>query len=131
MGVALIILLVVCLLWPWLMKLLRVYMARRAEDMLRRMAGAPPRQKKSRNPFKGKREDGSAKKRHRRQQPPTPSPAQMMRDVAEDVEYTEIREFTQTTERVGDTTRTRTVYHESQVEDAKYTEVKEFKHQKH
>lgn len=48
----------------------------------------------------------------------------MMKEVAEDVQYTEVREYSQTTIHTesGDTS---TTYTETQVEDVKFTEIKD------
>jgi len=47
MGVFLIILLLLLILWPWISpyvtRWIRMFMARRAEDMMRRMMGMPSR----------------------------------------------------------------------------------------
>lgn len=97
---------------------LQGYMARRAEDMLRKMAGQPTR-KEERRRTQQQKSSGP---------PPPPShrhPAKMMNEVAEDVEYTEIREYSETTIEVGSgPERQQRIYRESQVEDVKYTEIK-------
>lgn len=121
MGGFLLILILIFLLWPLIMRWMQGFMARRAEDMLRRMAGAPSRKeeqkyrKKTENEKRG-RPYSSDRRRH---------PAKIMNEVAEDVEYTEIVEYSETTIEVGTgPERHQRIYRESQVEDVKYTEIK-------
>ena len=109
-------------------------MSRRAEDMMRRMMGMPSRKEERR---KAKRQSagdgfsrtrtgsaGSAGNAHRRHRPPTADAAAILKSVAEDVEFTEIREFESTTiadERKGE----QRIYREEQVTDAEFTEIKD------
>ena len=121
MSVFFAILIIVILLWPLISKWLRGFMARRAEDMLRRMAGAPTRKQEQK--ARRKRE-----KEQRAQKPPTPpgpKPTDLMREVAEDVEFTEIKDFSSTTIETENGRYEQRTYRESQVEDVKFTEVKE------
>ena len=105
-------------------------MSRRAEDMMRRMMGMPSRKERR----KAKRQSagdgfsrtrtGSAGNAHRRHRPPTADAAAILKSVAEDVEFTEIREFESTTiadERKGE----QRIYREEQVTDAEFTEIKD------
>lgn len=133
MGIFLIILLLICLFWPWISKWVgrwvQGFMARRFEDMTRRMMGMPSRKEERRrnrnsetNGGNGRRRD--ARRRHRR---PTENAADIMKTVAEDVEFTEVREFESTTiteETISGGTRTRRVYREEQVSDAEFVEIK-------
>ena len=106
-------------------------MARRAEDMMRRMMGMPSRKEEERARRKAGRESrgGSAthrrgddtQRRHRR---PQVDAADLLNSVAEDVEYTEIREFDSTTIISEDPDGHRAEYREEQVSDAEYVEIK-------
>lgn len=110
-------------------------MANRAEDMMRRMMGMPSRKEEERarrrsgketsghrknNEFSGKTSAG-----RRRHPDPSFDAAAVMKSVAEDVEYTEIREFESTTIAGTDSRSGRaSVYTEEQVSDAEYVEIK-------
>lgn len=124
MGVFLIILLILALLWPYIMRWMRGYLMRKAEDRLRQMMGAPPRQEE-RKQRRQRREDPRRGDTRRRR--PNPHPAQAMKEVAEDVRYTEIIDYSESTSTVDvqqeNGTRHRE-YHEEQVEDVKFTEIK-------
>lgn len=130
MGIALIIIALLFLLWPYIVRWLQRYMTRRAEDMFRRMAGQPTRKEEQR--AQRKQRNASSHNRHNdsrgeRPQPPRNPvhPAKMMNEVAEDVEFTEIREYSESTLEVGTgPKRQQRIYRESQVEDARYTEIK-------
>lgn len=132
MGIFLIILIIVLVCWPWISpyisRWIRNFMSRRAEDMMRRMMGMPSRKeerKKARRQESEKRKGagGYSSARGRKKSRHATHPAELMKKVAEDVEYVEIKEFESTTiiEDDGDTQR---VYHEEQVTDVEYTEIK-------
>lgn len=106
-------------------------MSRRAEDMMRRMMGMPSRKEERR---KAKRQSagdgfsrtrtGSAGNAHRRHRPPTADAAAILKSVAEDVEFTEIREFESTT--IADELKgEQRIYREEQVTDAEFIEIKD------
>lgn len=110
-------------------------MAHRAEDMMRRMMGMPTRREEERMRRKaakdsdntgGKTSRGSGSRQTRRHhRTPDFDAAEVMKQVAEDVEYTEIREFESTT--IAETDRSTgktTIYEEEQVTDAEYVEIK-------
>lgn len=124
MGVFLIILVAIFLLWPWIVKWLRGYMARRAEDMMRRMAGMPPRKEEERRRREQNRERRSERKR-REAERRAEDGLRSMREYAEDVEFTEVREFSESTIIGQEESGKRRVYSESQVSDAEYTEIRE------
>lgn len=98
-------------------------MARRAENYFRRMAGMPPRdngkkRKQKADAGNGARRGGQNPRRHTDDGPIIP------KEYAEDVEFTEYKEYSE-----ADLLRTEepdgtTTYRESQVEDAEYTEIK-------
>lgn len=123
-GTIIAIILIVFLLWPQITRWITRLMMRSWEKKLRNMAGqfggaAPP-------PNEGKRPDG---RRRKGNNPPPGSrqkqhPARMMKEVAEDVQYTEVREYSQTTIHT-ESDGTSTTYSETQVEDVKFTEIKD------
>lgn len=117
-GFILIIILVVFLLWPQIMRWLQGYMLRKAEDRLRQMAGQPTR----------KEEEQMRRGRERKQRRKTKvnrHPAQELNKVAEDVQFTEIHEYSgDSIDIEEDTSGGRREYREEQVEDVQYTEIK-------
>lgn len=122
MGVFLIIILIIALLWPWIMRWMRAYMMRKAEERLRAMMGMPPRQEEDRRQRheRERQRRSESNGRHR----PDPHPARAMREVAEDVRYTEYFDYSETSVKTDGGTATRREYHEQQVEDVKFTEIK-------
>ena len=79
MGVFLIILLILALLWPYIMRWMRGYLMRKAEDRLRQMMGAPPRQEERRQDRQRRDDSRRGDTRRRRS---NPHPAQAMKEVA-------------------------------------------------
>lgn len=122
-GTIIAIILIVFLLWPQITRWITRLMMRSWERKLRKMAGqfggaTPP-------PNDGKRHGGRRRKGDTPPPQPKPKhPARMMKEVAEDVQYTEVREYSQTAIHTesGDTS---TTYTETQVEDVKFTEIKD------
>lgn len=124
MGVFLIILLILALLWPYIMRWMRGYLMRKAEDRLRQMMGAPQRQEERRQNRQRRDDSRRGDTRPRRS---NPHPAQAMKEVAEDVRYTEIIDYSESTSTVDvqeENGTRRREYHEEQVEDVKFTEIK-------
>lgn len=125
MGVALIIIILICAFWPAIVRLLQRFMARRAEDMVRRMAGMPSRKeekRRRRQQQQQQRQNGS----RRHGSPGNPGEGvRAMKEYAEDVAFTEIREFS-SDEVIAEeeTGKNRRVYREEQVSDAEYVEIK-------
>lgn len=120
MGSALLILIIIFLLWPLIMRWIRGFMAHRAEDILRRMAGAPSRKEEQQRRKSNEREKRGPYSADRRRHP-----AKILNEVAEDAEYTEIIEYSESTIEIDNgPERHRRIYRESQVEDVKYTEIK-------
>lgn len=121
------------LLMPWFQR----YMARKAEDMIRRQMGMPPREKKSWRQRRAEarqqssdnsrqyRADGASRNKRRRHNPDEPI---IPREYAEDVEFVEIKEFenvevaAETVDSNGRTTRTESV--ETQISDAEWVDIK-------
>lgn len=128
MGIFLIFLLIVALLWPYIMRLLRRYMAGRAEDMMRRMAGMPTRKEERRRARKNRAAASGGngpRQESRRHRAPSQDAASIMKDVAEDVEFTEIREFeSESILEEEDSKRARRIYREEQVSDVEFTEIR-------
>lgn len=133
MGTFLIILIILFVCWPWITKWtgrwFRGFMSRRAEDMMRRMMGMPSRKEEKR-----RRSAGGGKRDYHRQwqsaggrsyrRPPRENAATLMKSVAVDVEYTEIKEFNSASF-VTDDGRNVRIVTERQVSDVEYTEIKE------
>lgn len=129
MGIALLILIVLFALMPAIVRLLRGYMQRRAEDYVRRMMGMPPRPGKRsgdapRDAGRTGRGGGTYRRQARRaaQSPQEPI---IPREYAEDVEYTETKEYSRTTAGAasGDGNGRTRVRVESQVEDVEWEEI--------
>lgn len=123
MGGFLIFLLIIALLWPLLMRWFRRFMAHRTEDFIRKMTGQPSRrqERKRRRTEERNAAESSDYRRPRRFR----HPADQLKKVAEDVEYTESVDYSESTTLDGDNARARRIYREEQIEDVKYTEVKE------
>lgn len=137
-----IFLLIVIICWPWVSRFIRrkagEYMARKQEDLLRRMMGMPPRDRKAQKKSSGSShawgaksssgpdpdafttDNGKGPKRHRGS---NRSIAALMQLVAVDVTFTEVREFASTTiGKDGGASISYTV--EEQISDVKFTEIK-------
>lgn len=108
-------------------------MARRAEDMLRRMMGMPSHKEERRaNRRSGAYAGGDAgtgsrkyrKSGRRYHREPRTDAAALLKSVAVDVEYTEIREFSSDSVIGGDNPQ-RHAYDEEQVSDVEYMEIRE------
>lgn len=125
MGTVLIILIVLALLWPWILKWLRGFMARRAEDMLRKMTGQPTRRQERKMKRERQRADNTQSSRRQHSRHPATHPADELRKVAVDVEYTESVDYSETSVIDNGKTSSRREYHEQQVEDVKFTEIKD------
>lgn len=131
MGTVLIILIIIFLVFPLvrgpLSRWFSGFMARRTEDMVRRMMGMPSRKEEKKRRKKaaeggsrfsgGRRRSGAASRDRERH------PAAMMQPVAVDVEYTEIREFESRTT-ISDDGQSMRIVTEEQVSDAEYVEIR-------
>lgn len=140
MGVALIIFLIILLCWPTIVKWIgpivsrwvNRFMANRAEDFIRNATGMPPRpgsrkarkqarqQSKSQNAADGRFSSGRSRRRQKRYDNGPLIP----KEYAEDVEFTETVDYSETTiaEENGD--RRYSSYSESQVSDVEWEEIK-------
>lgn len=99
-------------------------MSRRTEDMIRRMMGMPTRkEEKRRRKEQDRRRKTSGRNGYGPTRHPQNHPAEMMKSVAVDVEYTEIKEFNSTTivEDQNDNTK---IITEEQITDVEFTEIK-------
>lgn len=130
MQYVLIILILLFLVWPLIKgpvtRWFRTFMAHRTEDMMRRMMGMPSRKEERRRRKKEEKERRKSNfsaggphgaRRHR------VNPAAMMREVAVDVEYTEIKEFESRTS-IDETEGTTKIICEEQISDAEFIEIK-------
>lgn len=131
MSIFLIIILLAIAFWPWISKWLRIFMARRAEDMMRRMAGMPSRKEEQRRRKQRQRQQQQRRQsayphdRARRDNSQDPEEGlRSMQEYAEDVEFTEIKEYSETTIRQEGGNGNTRIYHESQVSDVEFTETK-------
>ncbi len=115
-------------LWPRISRYLRrkaiEYMARRTEDMFRKMAGMPPRDEQPKSKRKSAASSRSSSSSRGGSQRPRRRyrPAALMQLVAVDVTYTEYREFRSTT--IAPDGTTVEFRYEEQVTDVKFTEYK-------
>lgn len=111
--------------------LVRQYMAHRAEDMMRRMMGMPSRKEERSRRRREETEShtrtssrgagGQSREGARRHRRPSFDVAELLRSVAVDVEYVEIREFASTV--ISGGAGMRLVY-EEQVSDVEYVEIR-------
>lgn len=108
--------------WPLLRPVIARWMQNRTEDTIRRMMGMPSRKEekkaKKRAEKEAARSNSNSRRTHRNSQSPQ-SPI-IPKEYAEDVEFTEYREFSYKETTVTTDNKT---YHESQVEDVEYKEV--------
>lgn len=125
----LIILVVLFLCWPMISRLLSRwfsgFMARRTEDMLRRMMGMPSRKEEKRASGRSSASTnagGTSGSRYHRE--PRTDAATLLKSVAVDVDYTEIKEFGTDPVRGEEGNRSRK-YDEEQVSDVEYMEIRE------
>ncbi len=127
MGVALIIIILICLFWPVIMRYLQRFMANRAEDMVRRMAGMPSRKEEKRRRKEAQKRNASngAASSYSRSTEEAVDGVKAMREYAEDVTFTEIKEYSSETIIGEDPTgKERRIYREEQVSDVEYVEIK-------
>ncbi len=130
MAIALIIFLVVFLCWPMIMRWVKAFMARRAEDFIRSATGMPPRPGSREDKRRQRSQDGassarrSSQSRRRSRRSGADEPI-IPREYAEDVEFVETKDYSETTIGTIDESGRKTVhYHESQVSDAEWEEIK-------
>lgn len=113
----------------WLSPLLQRWMMGKMEDRVRRMAGMPTRKeerkaRKKKGASRGRKAADPWESYRTGGQPRRRSSVEIMQSYAEDVEYVEIKNYSDDSETLTETvktTRTTTVV-ESQVEDAEFEE---------
>lgn len=131
MEVFLIILLVLFVLLPllrrWLQPLFVRYARRKAEDFIRRQMGVPPvskEERKARRRQEKARREGNFYGNVRGSYGADTEDSVIPKEYAEDVEFVEIKEFSQeeiASDRKGNTSRE--YYHETQISDAEWEEI--------
>ncbi|MGM9816101.1 MAG: hypothetical protein ACI304_03460 [Lepagella sp.] len=128
--IIILIILIICWPWisPWLMRHIRNFVARHIENTIRRSMGVPPPPKQKRRRRWSRKDepeihDDGTSRQSDYGEPPHGKPADMMKQVAEDVKFVEIKEFEETT--IGDTPRETPYYREEQVSDAEFIEIKD------
>lgn len=137
MGIFLIILIIVIACWPWISRWLKQFLARRAEDYLRKATGMPPRpgsreekrqqRASSRQTYSSSQDNfsdsayGRSSRQRRRTRNGYKEPI-IPPEYAEDVEFVETKSFSETT--IGDSGRQIRQFHESQVSDVEWVEIK-------
>ncbi len=104
-------------------------MARRAEDMVRRMAGMPSRkeeQRRRKQQEKQQRQNNANGYRNRGYSSSgnPEDTLKSMQEYAEDVEFTETKEYSDSDILENDGNGDSRIYRENQVSDAEYTEIK-------
>ena len=101
-------------------------MARRAEDMVRKMAGMPSRKEEERQ-RKQQRDNSYSRTglRCRQYASNEEDCIRSMQEYAEDVEFTETKEYSESEILENESRSERRVYREEQVSDAEYIEIKE------
>ncbi len=123
---ALLILIIMILAWPWITRWVRALIARKLEDAVRKAAGMPPRQKGNKASSAGdfgrnhdRRSEYYGYTRGRKGRPVYDDGPIIPKEYAEDVEFVEDKELSRTS--VGSEAsdgRRRERYEESQVSDA-------------
>ena len=138
MGIALIIFLILLLCWPtiskWISRWAARFVARRSEEILRKAMGMPPHPDscKENKKQKGNRQEAYSstsgygrRKSSGRRRTGYSSPGPIIpKEYAEDVEFVEVKSFSETEIASDRTAKTETYYHESQVSDVEYVEIK-------
>ena len=120
------------LLRRWFAPLLQRWMLGKMEDNMRRMAGMPTRKEERKARRKAARQRGTdeefgpryERSRNGRGAYPQPSAGGMMQHVAEDVEFTEIREYKDENTHIVEHTEVKYRV-EEQVEDAEFEDLKQ------
>lgn len=121
----LVILLIVIVIWiagPYIRALFQRWLMRRLQKSFFKAAGIPDPEKERKNQKKKKKNDthGSSHRRHQR----TSDEPIIPRDYAEDVEFTEYKEYTTETSIDESESRIR-IHEEEQVSDVQFTEIKD------
>lgn len=126
MATLLVIGIILFLLWPNIKRWLAGYMARKTEDFIRQATGMPPREKGRRgsSASSGHSSYNGAGTRARNNIKEDGGPI-IPKEYAEDVEFVETVEYSETIIGEEHNGESKNVKSESQVSDAEYIEVKE------
>lgn len=137
MGIVLTIILILILCWPAIKRWAARFIANRTEDYFRKAAGMPPRpgsreanrQARQESRSSGRENRNSTRyssfsgRRTRRQSPPSNEPL-IPKEYAEDVEFVETINYSETVIGASSSDGKTTVYHESQVSDVEWEEIR-------
>lgn len=121
MAYILIIIIVLVAIWPVLRPYVARWMQHRTEDTIRRMMGMPSRKEEKKARRRAEKEAQSNQASRRQYKSPHPQGPIIPKEYAEDVEYTEYKEYTRKETVIN---ADKTSFHESQVEDVEYKEVR-------
>ncbi|MDE7108528.1 MAG: hypothetical protein K2O49_00980 [Muribaculaceae bacterium] len=133
-----IIIVIIILVWlifgarirAWLTRRINNFIANRTEDFIRKAAGMPPRDKSESKRRKTERTGDertrrSSQRRRGRSRDEYYSRGPIIpKEYAEDVEFVEIKEFSQTDIEARFNDKETVEYHESQVSDVEWVEIK-------
>lgn len=127
MGIVLITIIVIMLFWPAIQRWLARQAARRAEDYLRRATGMPPRpdSREGQRRERHRQQQRRQQQRRREEQRQRREYANDLQEVAEDVEFTETVQYSETRiagEKPPVDVRS---FNDSQVSDAKWSPLKD------
>ena len=124
LGILILVVVFFWVVWPWISKWLKKKAAEKAEDYVRRSMGMPPRDHKKKTTGYESQEQYYRRQRRNPFGPDryTDEPI-IPKEYAEDVEFTETKEFSADTSRFRSENKVET-YHESQISDAEWTDVK-------
>lgn len=114
------------LLWPYIVRWIQAYTARKAEDMIRRMAGMPSRAEEEKARKQARKQGaGQSRSQQRRYHRGNPEMAhRLMKEYAVDAEFTEIKEYSEDLSFAQDNHGNTRVRLEEQVSDAEYVILK-------
>ena len=131
--VVFIVIVALVLLWPYIMRWaaphLQNWMMGKMEDKFRRMAGMPTRKEEKRAAKKAKKNGKRAAEAFKNagrngREPQGQAEPIIPKDYAEDVEFVEIKTFTQTEVKIEKSDGQTMEYSESQIEDVEFVEFK-------
>ena len=121
----LVILLIVIVIWiagPYIKALFERWLMRRLQKSFFKAAGIPDPEKERKKQNKNKKKDTHGSSRHRHQR--TQDEPIIPRDYAEDVEFTEYKEYTTETT-IDESVSHLHIHEEEQVSDVQFTEIKD------
>ncbi|MCH5239194.1 MAG: hypothetical protein J1F38_03135 [Muribaculaceae bacterium] len=127
LGILILVVLFFWIVWPFIARWLKRKAIERAEDYMRASMGMPPRDKKSSKRDNNYSESQTFYQRERknpRESSKSRNNPIIPKEYAEDVEFTEIIEFSEETIISKKNKENINIYHESQISDVEWTEVK-------